>query len=665
MRNWPTNGIGNLESTGTNTLVGLYKTSPQSFLAFCTITQYNSLMQFISANSGSSNLTLQQENIISKDVKEVVRINHNSPSYYNRLKKDIIRKTFLKSSMRVDSSNIGGGINIFKPSTGFPGEVYLVSVKLKIYQECYTTNHYFKLNGINQFGTQYKNASGNSNITPSYYTFNGNKVSDYAYCFGVLRYGDEYNTYHEDSNIEINALGFSLSEEDYDNEDFVTFEPKTSTPIVQNLMNPDLDAGTLNQQLGLFKKDIEEKITDINEKLRLITTNTVITSTAMIKEVYVAGSSNQGGELGLGPLSPTDKRKHLQKILVTSSGADFTTRRWVKVEGGEDFTLALDTDGELWAWGINTQGQLGIGNFVNQNRPTMITRPAGVSYWKDMCCGSHHALAIDNLTHLWSWGYNKYGQLGLNNRTYSYSSPQYVFFEVYNSYYNKIVDNNINWHKIDASFGHSMGLRGDELYTWGWNAWGQLGNLKNTDSLGSFTLPVGTTTRDGLVPSSIRSTFNINPMLWCGSVTDIAAGDLQSHIIANNEIYSFGYDEYGLLGLGSIMNTGTWYKRAKVDLIVTSGSGGAIGGNFNSALKISKVVIENEIVDKPANIRWKKIKARKFNMVALDTDGGLWEWGTTREDADTYIGKGAVFLAGLGLSIPRKVEKIIENGVTS
>jgi alpha-tubulin suppressor-like RCC1 family protein len=80
---------------------------------------------------------------------------------------------------------------------------------------------------------------------------------------------------------------------------------------------------------------------------------------------------------------------------------------------GSNFTIGIDTSGALHAVGVNAWGQLGIGNFENK---TMFTRVSGVDYntntFKGISLGGMHAIALDDQGDLWTWGRNSDGQLG-------------------------------------------------------------------------------------------------------------------------------------------------------------------------------------------------------------------------------------------------------------
>ena len=67
------------------------------------------------------------------------------------------------------------------------------------------------------------------------------------------------------------------------------------------------------------------------------------------------------------------------------------------------------TDGTLWAWGYNTNGQLGSTKFANLLEPTQVGKGKD---WLDVAAGSFHTLAVKKDGTLWAWGRNASGQLG-------------------------------------------------------------------------------------------------------------------------------------------------------------------------------------------------------------------------------------------------------------
>jgi len=79
--------------------------------------------------------------------------------------------------------------------------------------------------------------------------------------------------------------------------------------------------------------------------------------------------------------------------------------KWEFVSAGGGHTVALDEDGQLWAWGRNNYGQIGYGTTTNSNIPVLV-EVEGVGKWKHASAGWNCTLAIDENGSLWTWGGN-------------------------------------------------------------------------------------------------------------------------------------------------------------------------------------------------------------------------------------------------------------------
>ena len=84
--------------------------------------------------------------------------------------------------------------------------------------------------------------------------------------------------------------------------------------------------------------------------------------------------------------------------------------------------LAKKTNGSLWTWGYNAYGQLGINDTVNRSSPVQI---GALTTWTKFSPGAYHSAGITSDGKLWTWGYNAYGQLGHGGTT-NRSSPTQV-----------------------------------------------------------------------------------------------------------------------------------------------------------------------------------------------------------------------------------------------
>lgn len=129
-------------------------------------------------------------------------------------------------------------------------------------------------------------------------------------------------------------------------------------------------------------------------------------------EVYAWGQNNCG-QVGSGISS------HQGAPRKVNSG--LTGKKVVSVACGQTSSVAVTDSGEVYGWGYNGVGQLGIGNYVNQLNPSKVTALATVVIEK-VACGYAHTLALSDEGTLYVWGGNSYGQLGLGNKANA-SSP--------------------------------------------------------------------------------------------------------------------------------------------------------------------------------------------------------------------------------------------------
>jgi len=82
-----------------------------------------------------------------------------------------------------------------------------------------------------------------------------------------------------------------------------------------------------------------------------------------------------------------------------------------QVVAGDGHALALKSDGTVWGWGANLAGQLGNGTTANSSTPGPVSFPAGVKLVR-IAAGGSHSMALDSNGHLWGWGYNGDGEIG-------------------------------------------------------------------------------------------------------------------------------------------------------------------------------------------------------------------------------------------------------------
>ncbi len=218
-----------------------------------------------------------------------------------------------------------------------------------------------------------------------------------------------------------------------------------------------------------------------------------------------AWGSNAGGKLGVG--NTTNRSSPTQVGSLTT---------WSKAVAGRFHSLALKTDGTLWAWGNNNYGSLGTGNNTSHSSPVQI---GSLTTWVSVSAGVAHSLAIKTDGTLWAWGYNDVGALGHGNLT-NRSSPTQV-------------GSLATWSAISAGYGTSFALKADgTLWAWGEGSSGQLGQ--------------GTSAVDRSSPVQVGSLTT-----W----SQIDAGE--SHILAlktDGTLWAWGNNGSGRLGDGTAIN---------------------------------------------------------------------------------------------------------------
>ncbi|CAD7081549.1 unnamed protein product [Hermetia illucens] len=125
-------------------------------------------------------------------------------------------------------------------------------------------------------------------------------------------------------------------------------------------------------------------------------------------QVFSWGSDSTG-QLGLenGSLQPHPK---IIKLLAT--------KHIVQIASGHNHCLALSNNGQLFAWGLNSYGQLGIGSTSEKvMRPTEVKSLAGIPI-AFIACGANHSFVISKSGAVFGWGKNSCGQLGLNDEQF-------------------------------------------------------------------------------------------------------------------------------------------------------------------------------------------------------------------------------------------------------
>lgn len=109
----------------------------------------------------------------------------------------------------------------------------------------------------------------------------------------------------------------------------------------------------------------------------------------------------------------------LAALLVLVFFAASSEAEAAKIAAGANHTVAIKSDGTLWAWGNNASGQLGDGTTVNRASPVQV---GTATNWSALSGGASHTIGLGFDGTLWAWGDNTFGQLG-DGSTNTSSSP--------------------------------------------------------------------------------------------------------------------------------------------------------------------------------------------------------------------------------------------------
>ena len=132
------------------------------------------------------------------------------------------------------------------------------------------------------------------------------------------------------------------------------------------------------------------------------------------------------------------------------------------ISGGGQHSLALKNDGMVWSWGFDASGQLGNdAALVNQPTPVQVSALTGITA---IAGGGNHSLALKNGGTVWTWGLDLYGQLGDGGTNFNQPTPVAVATVT-------------GIAAIAGGGNHSLALKNDgTVWSWGKDAEGQLGD---------------------------------------------------------------------------------------------------------------------------------------------------------------------------------------------
>jgi len=307
----------------------------------------------------------------------------------------------------------------------------------------------------------------------------------------------------------------------------------------------------------------------------------------------------------------------------------------IAVSSGHSHTLAIRTDGSLWGWGANHNGQLGNGTATERGEgiSTPIKIMENVIY---VSAGSHHSMAIQTDGSLWAWGVNYAGWLGDGTRINRFRPV-------------KIMEDVIS---VSIGSSHTVAITSDgSLWAWGQNGSGELGDGSPTHTL---------------VNNTRYPAFQYVPVKVMDDVVAASAGFAKTMVIrTDGSLWAWGSNIFGLiLPYVSVIqpiptkvmddvvyvSAGSWYA------MVIRGDGSlwdiARGENYFCYMHIPSM---SNIVSVSTN----RFNDLDTHTIVLKDDGSLWTWGGNESG---QLGYGTAYEPALRTEPIRIMENIMLPG---
>lgn len=224
-------------------------------------------------------------------------------------------------------------------------------------------------------------------------------------------------------------------------------------------------------------------------------------------KVYVWGD-NRAGQLGLWDI---------EQIRIPTLLKALENVKVKQIVCGNKYVMAVTESGEVYVWGSNTLGQLGLGHDLPVSTPTRIPNLTGV---KDVCCGNYFTMVLTTNHEVYAWGDNGNGLLGLRDTGQIWiTTPTRV----------KALKN-LKVKKIACGSNHAIVITEDgEVYVWGDNISGWLGLGENA---GKYVL----------TPTRVPNFKGVREVACSLNMTAFMMRDGQIYVCGNNFGGKLGLD---------------------------------------------------------------------------------------------------------------------------
>ncbi|MBI3795231.1 MAG: RCC1 repeat-containing protein [Nitrospinae bacterium] len=294
------------------------------------------------------------------------------------------------------------------------------------------------------------------------------------------------------------------------------------------------------------------------------------------------------------------------------------------VAGGEFHSASLGSDGTIWAWGNDSNGQLGDGQTLSRSSLAQVGKALSNSAFNStkstaVSCGGAHTVALTASGTAWAWGSNGFGQIGDGTNTDKLSPVQVQNTSDPSGYLTNVV-------AVSAGYQHTLALTASgTVWAWGSNASGQIGDGTTTTRYA----PVQVTGLSGIIAISagyqhslaLTSTgavvawgSNSNGQIGDGTTTNRYA-PVQIGVVTNVIAITAGY-QHSL----AIKSDGSLYAWG-------NNSNGQLGDNTTTQ-RLSPVQVTDPSDSTGFITGVASVAAGFHHSVALKKTGAVWAWGS-------------------------------------
>jgi uncharacterized repeat protein (TIGR02543 family) len=276
--------------------------------------------------------------------------------------------------------------------------------------------------------------------------------------------------------------------------------------------------------------------------------------------IFVWGD-NSYGQIGDGRSSAVYYPKLLNLELQENEKA-------TQIEVGDNHNVVLTSNSRIFTWGFNNSSQLGDGTTIDKKVPTLISNAflSENEIITKIYSGSYYNYLTTSNGKVYGWGDNFYGVLGNGTQDYLLQPTLITFNNLLNSE---------TFVSFDLGIYHSLGITNlGNIYSWGRNTLGRLGNGTNVDSYSPVLVL-------------------INQLVENEYIVDFSAGFSHSLVLTNiGRTIVWGYNGYGQLGDGSNIN-----KVNPFYLTNDYFEAGGFSANYTEVTYSTIILLENPLME--------------------------------------------------------------------